>query len=347
MRNENEMFQESQADTIRGEIEQLRESVELTRSDIRRTKNDIELYHGEHESHLRRTRILWVIVILLVVGLAGFSWYGAPLLKAHEGLLGKVPVLQSTLDSINTRVMGAEHQISEWANDRANFSDRMSKIEESLGSNLKSARNEARLMGQQVKNETAQSVQGIQNRVTGLESIQREHSEEVSRLRNELSGVRQELASVREENARQATQLTNQIEQVHQSAQSTRNDLSGLDRRLSSNQSAVRALGNQVDRKRIDFELKNGRTQQVVDGVYVTVKKTDVERQRVDGWVQIASDGRFVWLHGQGAQNPIGFSSRADARPDQLVFTQIGRDKASGYILVPIASDAVASVRTN
>jgi hypothetical protein len=119
-----------------------------------------------------------------------------------------------------------------------------------------------------------------------------------------------------------------------------------LDQRLSSNQIAVSALGHQVDRKRIDFELQNGRTQQIVDGIYLTVKKTDVERQRVDGWVQIASDGRIVWLRGQGAQNPIDFSSRADARPDQLVFTQVGRDTAAGYILVPITSDG-ATVATN
>jgi hypothetical protein len=148
---------------------------------------------------------------------------------------------------------------------------------------------------------------------------------------------------VREENVRQTNQISSQIEQVHQS---TRNDLSGLDRRLSSNQTAVRALGYQVDRKRIDFELQNGRTQEIVDGIYVTVKKTDVERQRVDGWIQIASDGRFVWLRGQGAQNPIDFSSQADARPEQLVFTRIGRDTATGYILVPITSGGSA-VATN
>jgi hypothetical protein len=111
---------------------------------------------------------------------------------------------------------------------------------------------------------------------------------------------------------------------------------SGLDRQLSSNQTAVSALGYKVDRKRIDFELPSGRTQQIADGIYLTIKKTDVERQRVNGWVQIARDGRFVWLRGQGAQNPIDFSSRTDARPDQLVITQVGRDTASGYILVPI-----------
>jgi predicted nucleic acid-binding Zn-ribbon protein len=335
MRNEDETLQAS-PDAIQKELQQVRESVELTRSDIRRTKNDIAQYQGEHESHVRRTRVLWGIVIVLVLGVAAFSWYGSPLLKEHRALLGNMPALQSTLNKVNSRVMGTEHQITEWANERAGLSDRMSKIEQSVSSNLKTVRNETRLMGQQIKSETGQSLQALQNRVTGVESIQREHSEEVARLRNELSGVRQELASVREDNVRQANQLNSQIEQVRES---TRSDLSGLDRRLNSNQTAVSALGHQVARKRIDFELQNGHTQQITDGIYLTVKKTDVQRQQVDGWVQISSDGRFVWLRGQGAQNPIDFSSRSDARSDQLVFTQIGRDTASGYILVPITSN--------
>jgi len=337
MRNEKETFQASRTDPIWREIAEVRESVELTRSDIRRTKNDIEQYQGVHESHVRRTRALWAIVVLLVVGVLGFLWYGSPLLNEHQGLLGKMPVLQSTLDNVNTRFRDTEQRISEWANDRVGFSDRMSKIETSVSSNLKTVRNEAQLMAQQIKTDMGQRLQAQQSRVSGVESIQREHAEEVARLRNDLAGVRQELASVREENVRQANQLNSQIHQVQQAHESTRNDLSGLDRRLTSNQTA---LAYQVDRKRVDFELQNGRTQEVVDGIYVTIKKTDVERQRVDGWVQIASDGRFVWLRGEGAQNPIGFSSREDARTYQMVFTQVGRQKAAGYILVPITSTA-------
>ena len=337
MRNEKETVQASRTDPIWREIAEVRESVELTRSDIRRTKNDIQQYQGAHESHVRRTRALWAIVVLLVMGVLGFLWYGSPLLKEHQGLLGKMPVLQSTLDNVNTRFRDTEQRISEWANDRVGFSDRMSKIETSVSSNLKTVRNEAQLTAQQIKTDMGQRVQALQGRVSGVESIQREHAEEVARLRNDLAGVRQELASVREENVRQANQLNSQIHQVQQAHESTRNDLSGLDRRLTSNQTA---LAYQIDRKRVDFELQNGRTQQVVDGIYVTVKKTDVERQRVDGWVQIASDGRFVWLRGEGAQNPIGFSSRGDARPYQMVFTQVGREKATGYILVPITSTA-------
>lgn len=329
----------SQSDDIRQEIAQIRESVELTKSDVRRTRNDVTEYQVAQESHVRRTRALWVIVILLAVSAAGLSWYGPSLLREHEGLLGKMPALQSTLDHVNNQVTGTEQQISAWTKDRAGFSDRISGIEKSLGSNLKTVRNEARLMAQQMKYETGQHLQALQNRVSGVESIQRENSQEVARLRDELSGVRQELASVREENQRHASQIS-QIEQAHQA---TRNDVSGLDRRLSSNQTTVNALSNQVERKRIDFELQSGRTQQVVDGIYVTIKNTDVERQQVNGWVQIASDGRIVWLRGEGAQTPIDFSSRADARPYQLVFTRIGPGSTAGYVMVPLTTSASAA----
>src|SRR5262249_24447819 len=156
--NENDILQGSQADAVRDEIAQMQDSIELARSDIRRTKKDVEQYQGEHESHVRRTRALWVIVILLVVGAAGFWWYETPLVGGHQALLGNMPELQSTLNNTNTRVMATEHQISDWAKDRAGFSDRISKLEESAGSNLKGVRNEAQLMGQQIKNETAQSV---------------------------------------------------------------------------------------------------------------------------------------------------------------------------------------------
>ena len=54
------------------------------------------------------------------------------------------------------------------------------------------------------------------------------------------------------------------------------------------------------------------------------------------GWLQIASDGRFLWLHDAGAQHPIAFSSQGDERAYQLVFTRIADGNAAGYILVPV-----------
>ena len=347
MRNENEISPAPHSDRLRqdidqcsAEIAQMRESVELTRSDVRRTKNELEVQRGQRESHVRRTRVLWAIVILLVVSLGGLAWFGGPLLDEHRGLLGKMPALQSALDNANSRLGSAEEQISAWATDRAGWTDRMAKFDQALRSNVNTVRNETRMWAQQLRSDMGQSLRSLESRVGGVESTQREGHEVVARLQDELEGVRRELASVKEENDRrieQVAQAFNQSQQtLVQSQQATRNDVSGLDRRVNSNQSAVRALAYQVDRQRIDFELPNGSTQQIVAGIYVTVKHADVEKQRVEGWVQIAGDGRFVWLRGESAQTPIQFSSQADARSYDLVFTRIGRNSTVGYVLAPV-----------
>ncbi len=336
MRNEKQMFEAQPPDDVQQSLAEMRESVEMVRNDIRRTKTDITRFQDEHESHIRRTTALWVVVVLLFGSLAGLLWYASPMVKQHQGLLSQMPLMRSAFDTVSGRVTATEEKIGEWTKDRSGFADQMSKIENTVGSNLKTVRNEARLWAQQVRTDVA----ALENRITGIEAIQREHAQETSQLRQEtahlqgeLEGVRKELAGLREENS-------DQIQQVTRAQQSTRNDLTGLDRRLNSNQTAVSALANEIDRQRIDFQLQNGQTQQVAAGIYVTIKQSDIERQKVDGWVQIASDGRFVWLRGEGAQKPIEFSSQADPRPYRLVFTRVGQTGATGYLLVPMTNAA-------
>ena len=339
MRNEKQIIEVTQSpnDAVQQSLAEMHESVEMAKNDIRRTKTDITRIQDEHESHVRRTIALWVVVVLLFGSLAGLLWYASPMVGQHRALVTQIPLMRSAFDAVGGRVTSTEEKIGEWANDRSGFADRMSKIENTVGSNLKTVRNETRLWAEQIKTDVGQKLQGLENRITGIEAIQREHAQETAQLRQEsvrlqgeLEGVRKELAGLRQENA-------DQIEQVTRTQQSTRND---LDRRLNSNQTAVSALASEIDRQRIDFQLQNGQTQQVAAGIYVTIKQGDIERQKVDGWVQIASDGRFVWLRGEGAQKPIEFSKQADPRPYRLVFTHVGQTGATGYLMVPVTNTA-------
>jgi chromosome segregation ATPase len=339
MRNENErIIQTAQSDDIRQEMAQMRESVELARSDVRRTKGDVQRFQDEHESHVRRTRALWVIVILLIAGLGGLWWFGSGLIKEHQGLVGKMPVLQSALDNVNTKVSSAGQQLNAWADDQLGFSNRMAKIETAVSSNMKAFKGQTQTLSQQMqalsqqlRSELDQGMKQLQGRISGVESIQREHAEEVARLQKEIAGVQQELAAVREENTSQVSRIT-QIEQAHQA---TRNDLSSVDRRVSVNQTAINGLASQVDRQRIPFTVPVGRTAQLADGIYLTVNHVNIERQQVDGWVQIAREGRIVWLHDAGAQKPIEFATQTDSRAYQLVFTGLHRGDTAGYLLAP------------
>jgi hypothetical protein len=316
----------------RDEWAQVHDSLEQTRSDLRRTRTEIRDYQEEAESRARRARILWALAALLVCSVGLLTWFGIPLMKEHKGFLTQIPALQTAIDGFSTRMASVESRLNLWADDRTAVANRLSNIEKAVKTNLGVAQNAAQNLARNVKTEVGQTLQAVQNRLNGVESAQRNTSDEVARLQNELSTVRAQLDDLRKDNAQQMTQVQQQFQQAQQSAQS---DVSRLDRQLVSNQTRLDSLSYQADRQRVDFELRKGRTEQVSPNIFLTIKDADVARQRINGWLQIANDGRIVWLRDQSMQHPVAFASRQDERSYQLVFTQIQNTSVAGYLLVP------------
>ena len=281
----------------------------------------------------RRTGIIPAVVVLLIAGVIAVAWVGYPLITKHfSSQPNPLPVAKAEPNPLDARLNSAEEKLNGWMYERAGLMDRMNQIEKSLGTNIRRARSEATALVEGVKREMGQSLAAIQSRVSGVESIQHETHDEIARLQDDLATARRELEAIRQTTAQQ----TSQVRLIEQAQQSTQSQVSGLQGRMLSNQNRVDTLSHQVDRRRIDFEVSKDRTDEVVPGIYLTVKRTDVGRQQVNGWLQIASDGRFVWLSGTGAQHPIAFSSRGDDRASQLVFTRIEDRSAAGYVLVPV-----------
>ena len=108
-----------------------------------------------------------------------------------------------------------------------------------------------------------------------------------------------------------------------------------LELQIANGQDRMDALSSEVDRRRIDFEVSKNKADKLVDGVILTVSKTNVGKQQVEGWLHIVGDGRFVWLRDAGAQHPIEFASAKDDRAYQLVFTKVASKGVVGYLLVP------------
>src|SRR5262249_5504412 len=119
-----------------------------------------------------------------------------------------------------------------------------------------------------------------------------------------------------------------------------RGHVASLELQMANGQDRMEALSSEVDRQRIDFEVSKNKSDLLVDGVILTIRKTNVGKQQVDGWLQIVGDGRFVWLREAGAQHPIAFASTKDARAYQLVFTKVASDGVVGYLMVPKAQTA-------
>jgi len=110
------------------------------------------------------------------------------------------------------------------------------------------------------------------------------------------------------------------------------------ERRLQNVSSNTRLLADAVDRNRIDFEISRNKTQEVAPGIFLTVRDTNVERQQINGWLQISEDGRTVWLRDQSAKSVMIFATTHDERSHELVFTRVGKQGVAGYLLIPVTA---------
>jgi predicted nucleic acid-binding Zn-ribbon protein len=281
------------------------------------------------------TRVLWALVILVTLGLAGASWYGYRSLENHEALLAPIPALQALGVTMDGQLSTIQEKMGEWTNQQSSLGDRMAKLEKRLSSSMKAARNQAEVAANQaaqlVREEINQSLLRLQGRVESVESVQRETQDQLAAARTEIGSLRQEIAGLQKENSERLAELHDTQGNVDR----LNSQVSAVNNQVTTHAATLTALNNQVEREQIQFELSNSRTQQVVPGIYLTVSHTDVGHQRVDGWMQFANEGRIVWIRGLAAGEALTFVTRSDSRTHELVFSGVRENGATGYVLLP------------
>ena len=296
-------------------------------------------------------RILWTVIILLAAGLIGLSWYGYSDIKEYGTRLAQIPALQNVASAMGDRLNSMEGKLTDWANDQTSLTERMANLENTVNANLRVARNQAQSfanqMGQRIREETNQTLERLRSRVATVESVQRESQNHVAQLQTEIGDLRRELASIQQENVRQLSELQ-QATQANQSEMKTLNSqVTTINNQVITDANRLDTVSKQIGRERVAFEVSTNQTRQVASGIYVTVKHTDVARQRVDGWMQLADEGRILWIRGLGLQETFSFVTRADSRTHELIFTGIQESDATGYLLLPTSMSPSPAASSN
>ncbi len=305
-------------------------------NDLNRMKASLEQTQSEVKSHTRRTKVLWGVAILLVACILAIAWVGSPLVTEYGGLRNRLPVAQAALVSMDNRLNQTEAKLNTLEKDRPVVAERITKVETSSAASIRRARSETLALVEGVKREMTQNRDALSSRIGGLESTQIETHEEVGGLKTDFAGVRQELAEARDADAVQG----NRISEVDKAQNSIGGHVASLELQMANGQDKMDALSSEVDRRRIDFEVSKNRADQLVEGIILTVRKTNVDKQQVEGWLHIVNDGRIVWLRDAGAQHPIAFASSKDSRAYELVFTKVASTGVVGYLLVPKVQSA-------
>jgi chromosome segregation ATPase len=318
--------------------------MEQTKSEVRRLRQQLERQEDENESHTRRTTILSIVLAVLLLLLGGATWAAYPALregqKAAVGMLG----LQTTANSLGDQLKAVEAKADNVTGLVPALTSRMDQLEAGMKSTVQAARTQAQAaatqVGERLRADINVSIQAIQSRLSGVESNQREASAHVAQLEDQIAGLKRELASMRDE----SSSSIERIKKLQEDQQAQTSAMSGLDQRMTSSQSTIESISGRMMRMRVEFEMQSKKPEQIAPGYFLTIKRIDTGKQEVDATLEVAADSRVLTIRGQGIQKPAVFYTSADSRPIELVFTDITRNKITGYVLMPGAGDSPKSV---
>lgn len=319
------------------------EIIERTQREIKQTRHEFEDHMEKCQAGFRNVRALWAIVVLLALGVGGISWYAYRSIDNHKTTLAQKPVLQNLTGSMDNRLKSVEGKMTDWNDDQTSLTERMARLEKQLSSTLKAAGNQAQSaasqMGQRIREEIHQNLERLEGRVGNVESAQRESRDQLAAARTEIGRLRQEIAGLQKQNEDRLAEF----HQTQTNVNRLNSQMGAVNDQVMAHTASLNALNEEVERQPVNFELSANQTQQVAPGIYLTVSHTDLAHQRVDGWMQLADEGRIMWIHSLGAQQALTFVPRSEDRTCELVFTGVQQNGATGYLLLPRSAQSPLS----
>jgi cell division protein FtsB len=301
--------------------------LEQTRSEIRGMRM---LTHHQQETYDRRTRIFTIIVGMLILAFLATLWLAYPMLRDQKTSTKEIVGLKNVAGGLGKRMDSVQSNVDRMTTGLPNLVD---QFQTNMKAEVQIARDQAGQIERRVMANVNQSIQGIQSRLTGVESTQRESQEHVNQLQTQIVQLNQELANVRE----QASASVAEIKQLKDQQDTSSRDFTGLNQRVSTNQAAVTNLTNRVDHQRVEFQVSNrAKTAQITPGIDVTVKHIDAGKQEVDLLMQMGGKNGDLLVRGQGIRKPVLFYMPDGNRKVELVITQIAKDSIAGYLLMPL-----------
>jgi hypothetical protein len=315
-------------------IRQAQSDAERARVHSEQARSDIEELRTEMQDQGRKTKGTGWTTAVLLIALLGACAYGYYTLQGQGSLLAQLPGVQKSVDAIGQRVSGAEDQLRSWAANWDGLTERVGKVEKGVSANLRAAKDFATEQTAKVHHELQGELDNrtrlMDAKLSHLESTQQEDRVQLAAVQQQVANARSDaalqLAAAQRENGREFGNIRGEVNQ-------NRDDLDIVARNL--------------DREQINFEVSKKQSQEVAPGLAFTVLKTDVSHQQVDGYLHLIPEGRFLWVHGQGIEQPMLFHNQGDKRAYEVVFTRVAQDSAVGYVLMPRWPDSAMPVAGN
>jgi predicted transcriptional regulator len=294
----------------------------------RRSRKDELLFEEEFESH---HRIRWIALTLVLAAIIGLGWFFYPSLSQAPAMLAQLPGLQKAFGDMGSRLTTTEATLQDWYAGQHELQQRVADLQKETQSRFRYARQQAgelrAELSKRIHGEVLAQTQVLETKVARLEAKGEADQALIEKLQTDLAALRQDTE-------KQAAQLDFVHNQIERDGANRDQQLASLNNQLGRENRNVEDLSKKLAVKRVDFEVTRNHSRDLGDGISLGITGTDVSHRRVTGWVWVMPDRRTVWLHDQGAQEPVVFYGLRDGKRKELVITNVTRDSISGYLLL-------------
>jgi hypothetical protein len=294
----------------------------------RRSSKDELLLDEEFESH---HRMRWIAITLLLATIIGLGWYFYPSLSQAPAIMAQFPGLQKSFGDMGSRVTATEARLQDWFAGQHELQQRVADLQKETESRFRYARKQAgelrAELSKRIHGEVLAQTEVLETKLAKLEAKSEADQALIGKLQTDL-------AALRDETEKQAAQLEGVHNQIEHDGANRDQQIASLNDQVGRENHDVQDLTNKLAVKRVDFEVTRNHSRDLGDGISLGITGTDVSHRRVTGWVWVMPDRRTVWLHDQGAQEPVVFYGLRDGKRKELVITNVTKDSISGYLLL-------------
>jgi len=284
--------------------------------------------HGHHA--------IWTVAaILFTIALVSAStWWLNSELQYQGSSVAKLLGLQQTVDSLSQRMIGTEKALATFPAEMNKVTGRVDALDKKVTAAQRALAAKPAVAPTPASPAVAELGNSVAQLNERLATLQTRHEDEAA----QIEALRQELSNAR-------TETTDQIAAVRSAIpKDAMPDVAGLREAVDQNQASISSLANKMDRDRHDFEIREDRAIEVVPGVMLTIRDTNVGRQEISGWLYVESEHRFVFLKNQGLLQPITvYGVYGKNAPHEIVITRVRKDDAVGFVLSPKTESAISA----
>lgn len=280
-----------------------------------------------------RTGPLWAAVGLLGAGLVAASAWGYQQLQADRDLFSAfadssiVDAIEVRVDSLDNRLstlvgrVATSDTVEGLASRIAGVESRVTRALEATRADIAQVAEANADMDWRIQSAVEARTSPIRERLAELEAAEQSRMADLVALEDQIAALGLDLE----------TGLTKLRED-----EATAN--AGLEGRLSGTERRLDIVAYAVDRDRVDFEMYQSDNEEIAPGIVLHLQEVDRRYQRVQGWIWLVPEARFVRFEDHPIQESLVFYTHQDERPHELVFTRVTETAAVGYMRIPSES---------